>query len=379
MRERRDSPTPSEIAWYTKILGKHLREFLWKCLLKYEKAKVEPRFAVGAVSTLSIGELESQNTLETFHSASIASMNVICGHVYHHLVMEEDERAARIVKGRIEKTCLDTGFTPPPHSYKITSDIEHGRSRDNIYITIRLDRATISKLRLELRIASIVTALVKSKLSCKPSSKDICRIGDIEDRSEVPLRVQYLKCVLLHVADDKTGKNQILVEGYGLKLCVNIEGMVETNMKPNVIMWMDEVCGIEAARWIGSIMEEICSTMRKDCFDIDSHHIQLLSDIMRDKGEAIGISLCGLAKMPDSILQLASFENTTNNLFEPSISLGIGALKVVWRLMIYLRDLVAKRLVFQEAYAKMYRHRSEKLDGGRRFLRPHSFFRFGEF
>jgi len=61
------------------------------------------------------------------------------------------------------------------------------------------------------------------------------------------------------------------------------------------------------------------------------------------------------------------------------MSLGMGALKVTQRLMIDPRNQVAKMLVFQEAYAKMYRHPSKKLGRGRRFLRPPAFFPFREF
>ncbi|PUU73492.1 hypothetical protein B9Z19DRAFT_1068940 [Tuber borchii] len=103
--------------------------------------------------------------------------------------------------------------------------------------------------------------------------------------------------------------------------------------------------------------------------------------------------------MRDSTLQFASFEKTTDHLFEAgfhmkrnaaevvseriilcqSMSIGMGALKVFRRHMSDPHDLVAKRLVFQEAYAKMFRHPIEKLGHGMRFLRPPSFFWFGEF
>ena len=121
-----------------KISEKHLREFLRQCLSKYEKAKVEPGSAVGAVGAQSIGEPGTQMTLKTFHFAGVASMNVTLGVprikeiinaskvistpiITCTLVTEDDERAARIVKGRIEKTYLeDVGSLPLLHSYKIT-------------------------------------------------------------------------------------------------------------------------------------------------------------------------------------------------------------------------------------------------------------------
>ncbi|RPA98904.1 beta and beta-prime subunits of DNA dependent RNA-polymerase [Choiromyces venosus 120613-1] len=401
-----------------KISEKHLREFLRQCLSKYEKAKVEPGSAVGAVGAQSIGEPGTQMTLKTFHFAGVASMNVTLGVprikeiinaskvistpiITCTLVTEDDERAARIVKGRIEKTYLED----------IISYIQNVSSRDDNYVSVRLDQEAISKLQLELTTDDIVTALVKAKL--KINRQDIRVIGNririyvhevgekdrkrIKEESEVFLRVQQLKRALPRVAvkgypnaaravvkkDDKTGKNQILVEGYGLKLCMNTDGVVGTKTKSNSIMEMREVLGIEAAR--GSIIDEISYTMREHGMDIDPRHMQLLGDVMTYKGEVLGITRFGLAKMRDSVLQLASFEKTTDHLFEAafhmksdavegvseciilgqSMSIGTGAFKVVRRLMINPRDLVPKKLVFEEAYSNMYRHPSKKPGRGR--------------
>ena len=44
----------------------------------------------------------------------------------------------------------------------------------------------------------------------------------------------------------------------------------------------------------------------------------LLADLMSFKGEVLGITRFGIAKMKDSVLMLASFEKTTDHLFEAS-------------------------------------------------------------
>lgn len=107
-----------------RISERLLREFLRQCLTKYERAKVEPGSAVGAVGAQSIGEPGTQMTLKTFHFAGVASMNVTLGVprikeiinasknistpiITCKLVTKDDERSARIVKGRIEKTYLE--------------------------------------------------------------------------------------------------------------------------------------------------------------------------------------------------------------------------------------------------------------------------------
>ena len=49
--------------------------------------------------------------------------------------------------------------------------------------------------------------------------------------------------------DDKTGKNQITVEGHGLKIFISTDGMVGTTAKSSSITEIKEVLGIEAARY----------------------------------------------------------------------------------------------------------------------------------
>jgi DNA-directed RNA polymerase III subunit RPC1 len=56
----------------------------------------------------------------------------------------------------------------------------------------------------------------------------------------------------------------------------------------------------------------------KPSMTIDRRHVMLLADLMSFKGEILGITRFGIAKMKDSVLMLASFEKTTDHLFEAS-------------------------------------------------------------
>ena len=97
--------------------------FFNQCQKKYEKAKMEPGTAVGALCAQSIGEPGTQMTLKTFHFAGVASMNITLGVprikeiinaskkistpiITAELKTNNDPEFARRVKGRIEKTTL---------------------------------------------------------------------------------------------------------------------------------------------------------------------------------------------------------------------------------------------------------------------------------
>lgn len=82
----------------------------------------------------------------------------------------------------------------------------------------------------------------------------------------------------------------------------------------NHILDVFQVLGIEAAR--RSITDQIDHTMKSHGLAVDARHTMLLGDIMCFKGEVLGITRFGVAKMKDSTLMLASFEKTTDHLFE---------------------------------------------------------------
>ena len=52
---------------------------------------------------------------------------------------------------------------------------------------------------------------------------------------------------------------------------------------------------------------------------VDARHNMLLADCMTYKGEVLGITRFGIAKMKDSVLMLASFEKTTDHLFDAAL------------------------------------------------------------
>ena len=134
-------------------------------------------------------------------------------------------------------------------------------------------------------------------------------------------------------------------------------------------MEVKDVLGIEAART--TIINEVDSVMGG--MDIDPRHMQLLADTMTYKGEVLGITRFGLAKMRDSVLQLASFEKTPDHLFDAawhgktdkiegvseciimgqSVGLGTGSMKVVRRLAVEEGVVGKKATIFEDAWAKV--------------------------
>ena len=388
-----------------KMSGPTLKAFIEACLKKYDRAKVEPGSAVGAVAAQSIGEPGTQMTLKTFHFAGVAGMSITQGVprikeiinaskvistpvITCDLYSKDDITAARVVKGRIEQTFLKD----------IIYHIESSWDADQCRVSIAVDFDTLNRLQLDITIGDIVEAIVKQKklklslqnlriyrnyisIDCSSSDHKPKRGSKsaVNEDTEVFLRVQNIKRILPNIpirgypdasraiiqTDDK-GKNALLVEGYGLKACMTTPGVNGLATKTNSVMEMKDVLGIEAAR--KTIIDEIGVVMGD--MDIDPRHMQLLADVMTYKGEVLGITRFGLSKMRDSVLQLASFEKTPDHLFEAawhmkrdkiegvseciimgqSMSQGTGAFKVVRRLQFGENVIGRKNCVFEDAF-----------------------------
>lgn len=330
-----------------KLTETTLRAFITACLMKYKKAQVEPGHAVGAVGAQSIGEPGTQMTLKTFHFAGVAGMSITQGVprikeiinaskeistpvVTCELVTKDNIIAARIVKGRIEKTFLRD----------ITHSITESWSSSEAFVKITINLKTIDDLQLELNMPKILAAIkshkrfkaddlkfrlgrrsIKFVIDLDPASKLSLSKTEIAATSMDPfLRLKHLKRMLPDIqilghphanraiirTDETSTTNTLLVEGYGLRECMTTMGVDGLHTTTNNVMEAREVLGIEAART--TIITEISEVMKD--MDIDPRHMQLLADVMTYKGEVLGITRFGLAKMRDSVLQLASFEKT---------------------------------------------------------------------
>ncbi|KAK4126747.1 beta and beta-prime subunits of DNA dependent RNA-polymerase [Parathielavia appendiculata] len=409
-----------------KVSERTLRQFIQMCLHKYKKARVEPGHAVGAVGAQSIGEPGTQMTLKTFHFAGVAGMSITQGVprikeiinasklistpvITCELENKTDIKAARVVKGRIEKTYISD----------VISYIDDEWLPDVAKIVLQVDLQALSDMQLGISMKDIADAIVRAKkLKLKVEAEDLriardrvevivrntwqdaaaqrkaarVRAAAIEkgqlvssamdeSAADFQLRVNFLKRMLPHVAisgypeaaraiiqTSESNEHKVLVEGYGLRACMTTEGVVGTRCVTNSVMECRDVLGIEAART--TIAKEIGSVMGD--MGIDPRHMELLADVMTYKGEILGITRFGLAKMRDSVLQLASFEKTPDHLFDAAagmkkdkilgvseciimgqtMSIGTGAFQVVRRLGIRDHQVAPKPTLFEDAWKK---------------------------
>ncbi|KAG0421505.1 hypothetical protein HPB47_002600 [Ixodes persulcatus] len=107
---------------------------------------------------------------------------------------------------------------------------------------------------------------------------------------------------------------RLLVEGDGLREVMATYGVLGTRTSSNNTSEVEKCLGIEAAR--ATIIREIGVTMESHGISVDRRHLMLLADLMTFRGEVLGITRHGLARMKESALMLASFERTADHLFD---------------------------------------------------------------
>lgn len=507
LRTRAPPSTKDRFELTSKISKRTLQEFIKLCLEKYEKARVEPGHAVGAVGAQSIGEPGTQMTLKTFHFAGVAGMSLTQGvpRIKEIINASKDistpviscrlerrsdhslpESLGRIVKGRIETLFLeDIASHIETHWYRghaglinirisleriedlgldvtlgeiLTRVQKHRRCRDtalyiyaikpdrivisldttlskekktgaskkeeaspkdgflrlqhlkrflpsihilghpqatravvmaeddpdsDIILSIRRKKELLDKQKKELEEAkSINVPRIKVEkpeevvpASATTTSKKAAKVSAVDEPS-IKLEDDDAPIVTKQTGGKPVQMHKVMVEGYGLRYCLNTDGVDPYKTTTNSIVETLQVLGIEAART--KIIKEI-QEVTKD-LSIDPRHMALLADVMSYKGEVLGITRFGLAKMRDSVLQLASFEKTADHVFDAGIAgktdkiegvsecvivgktmgVGTGSVEVIRNMRWQTRDTHQLPTAFEDCWSELHEKKRKR-------------------
>ena len=297
---------------------------------EYEKALIEPGEAIGTVAAQSMGEPSTQMTLNTFHYAGVAEINVTLGlpriieivdarknpstpimTVYLDEKHRHDREKAMEVAKRIEGTTIEN------LAREMSIDIL------NFEFIVEVDPERIEKSGLNMeRIQKKLEGSFKSAefevegytLVMRP--KKVTKLSDLRKLAEKVKkhRLKGLSGVGKTVIRKEGDEYIIYTEGSNFKQVLRVPGVDPTRTRTNNIHEIAEVLGIEAAR--NAIIEEIVNTMREQGLEVDVRHIMLVADMMTLDGVILPIGRHGIVGEKASVLARAAFEITTQHLFE---------------------------------------------------------------
>ncbi|HII17635.1 TPA: DNA-directed RNA polymerase subunit A'' [Candidatus Woesearchaeota archaeon] len=314
------------------ISEKKLQKILDECVATYESMKVDPGESVGLVSAESIGEPGTQMTLNTFHFAGVAEMNVTTGL----------PRIIEILDGRKEiSTPMMDIYLAEPYSKgedikKIALQIKETKLKDvasEIFINIADSAIEITLDRSAMKAAGITDAHITKALSgakavaaklsgdalnVKAKSKDLS-INDLYKLKE-KVRVVHLSGVkgISQVLPVKRDDEYIIITA-GSNL-MDVLGLPYVNPKKTVtnnIHEVSEVLGIEAARQ--ATINEVFKVIESQGLNVDIRHIMLVVDTMTASGEIKGITRYGVVSEKASVLARASFETPIKHVLNAAL------------------------------------------------------------
>ncbi|MFC1775059.1 DNA-directed RNA polymerase subunit A'' [Nanoarchaeota archaeon] len=311
-----DIETYCPVSKYKKVADIVLKEF--------NDSKVDPGEAVGLVGAESIGEQGTQMTLNTFHFAGVAEMNVTMG--LPRIIEILDAR-------KTIKTPMMEVFLMPPYNKgkdirKIALAIKETRLGELVkeYI-INIFEFTIQIILNEKSLA-LVGATPKQLIKTldkgagkdvKVSEKDgiiICKLKGKEDKNLNTLYKVKEKIKDVHVKGIK-GISQVLpvrrkdefiiiTAGSNFKKVIELDYVDYTRTITNDIHEFAKVMGIEAARQ--RIIDEVYRVVEGQGLSVDVRHIMLVADTMCVSGHIKGVTRYGVVSEKPSVLARASFE-----------------------------------------------------------------------
>ena len=293
-----------------------------KVLQEYKDALISPGESVGIISAESLGEPGTQMTLNTFHFAGVAEMNVTMGL----------PRIIEILDGRktISTPMMEVYLQKPHNKGKdilkqalsiketLVNDVVSEFSINIADFTIELVLDKEKMKECGLNAVSISAAVSKAIKKIKVKSKEDSIIVKMKEKEEnlneiyklkEKLKKVYIKGIkgIKQVLPVKRGEEFIIVcAGTNLKEVLELNFVDGSRTYTNDIYETAKILGIEATREL--IISEVYKVIESQGLNVDIRHIMLVADTMTNNGIVEGITRYGVVSKKSSILAKASFE-----------------------------------------------------------------------
>jgi DNA-directed RNA polymerase subunit A" len=302
---------------------------------RYLDTRVDPLDPVGTVSAQSIGEPGTQMTMNTFHYAGVAEIDVTQG--LPRLIELVDARKTPdtpMMTVHLE----DEYATDREQAHEVVWQIEAtkilalGDISTNVadmIVSIDLNEDTLKERMIapdeiagiiedELGVQTNQQGAVIEFGPEQPSYRELLQLVEqlrdivfkgIEDITRVVIRKEQL---------DEGEQFVLYTEGSAFGDVIEIEGVDASRTTTNNIHEIHKNLGIEAAR--ESIIEETMNTLEEQGLDdVNIRHLMLVADIMTNRGEIESIGRHGISGSKESVLARAAFEVTVNHLLDAAI------------------------------------------------------------
>ena len=311
---------------------------------RYVDTRVDPLDPVGTVSAQSIGEPGTQMTMNTFHFAGVAEMDVTQGLPrLIELVDARKEPDTPVMVVRLE----GEHATDREKAHEVVWQIEAtqilalGDVSTNVAdmrVSVDLNEETLLErwpsYEQPAEVAAIVAETIESKLGVETTQRGtVVRFGPdepsyrellqlVEQLREITFKgIEEVSRVVIRKEEANNGGDEEFVlytEGSAFSDVLEIEGVDASRTTCNNIHEIYRTLGVEAAR--ESIIDETKDTLEEQGLDdVNVRHLMLVADIMTNQGTVESIGRHGISGSKESVLARAAFEVTVNHLLDAAI------------------------------------------------------------
>jgi DNA-directed RNA polymerase subunit A" len=319
-----------------------VEEIVQAVVAQYRDTRVDPLDPVGTVSAQSIGEPGTQMTMNTFHYAGVAEIDVTQGLPrLIELVDARKEPDTPMMTVHLE----DEYATDRERAHEVVWNIEAtkilqlGDVSTNVadmLVRVALNEDTLMErwptVDDPTEVAEEIAATIESKLGVEtqrrdlviefgpeePSYRDLLQL--VEELSEIVFKgIEEVTRVVIRKEELDDGEEFVLyTEGSAFGDVLGIEGVDASRTSCNNIHEIYRNLGVEAAR--EAIIEETMNTLEEQGLDdVNIRHLMLVADIMTNNGTIESIGRHGISGSKESVLARAAFEVTVNHLLDAAV------------------------------------------------------------
>lgn len=301
---------------------------------EYKAAKVEPGECVGLIAAQSIGEPGTQMTLNTFHFAGVAEMNITVG--LPRIIEIFDARKA------IATPMMEIYLKPPYNKGKgirklayaiketllqdVADSFEINLLENRIIVSLSLNRMRdmgITSKKIISAIAKQIKGLAikytEGKLIIKKRAKEVSfnEIFKLKEKLK-DVHIKGIKGIKQVLPVIRRNEHIIITAGSNLDDILALKEVDPTRTITNDIFEIAKKLGIEAARQ--AIIDEVIKVVEAQGLNIDIRHIMLVADMMCFSGKVKGVTRYGVVSEKASFLARASFETPIKHIINAALA-----------------------------------------------------------
>ncbi|MBI2542534.1 DNA-directed RNA polymerase subunit A'' [Candidatus Woesearchaeota archaeon] len=313
-----------------------LKKLLEATCEEYKNSRVAPGESVGLIAAESIGEPGTQMTLNTFHFAGVAEMNVTLGL----------PRIIEILDGRkeLDNPMMEIYLKKPFATGKKIEDLRHlalqikeTKLKDiateftiniaDLTIEVKLDKDKMKEI--DLTTGKVLDAISKQlkgynlrdnkdSIVLKARSKEDSFNDSYKTKEKIKeINVKGIKGIFQVLPVKREEEFVIITAGSNLADILQLEEVDAYRTTTNNLFEIEHVLGIEAARQ--AIINEILKVIESQGLNVDVRHIMLVADTMCVSGTVKGITRYGVVSEKSSVLARASFETPIKHIINAAL------------------------------------------------------------